>query len=132
MKRKNKRSTCFDDDVVKPIVVTKDDIIKDTAKNCLEIMNVRTLENAYWLMGEIYKSFENVVFDKLASVPKDKPIKVKLMNGVSLICTYVPERMFDSNLTGKAIAKDKVKIEADITRPLKEKIKREFDFRHEE
>ena len=93
---------------------TKENIIKDIAKQTNNnICDVR----------EIYNALENVIFDTLSSVSKDRDVCIRLFEGISLDGVYVPEKEKKNNLTGKtSFVESKIKPRFNITRSYCEKL----------
>ena len=65
------------------MIVTQEDIIKQVAKR--EDIKVSTVRN-------IFKTAENIIFDYLSSTTPTEKIIVKVLDGLSLECSYIPER----------------------------------------
>jgi nucleoid DNA-binding protein len=93
---------------------TKENLIKDIAKQTNN--NVSDVK-------EIYNTLENIVFNILSSVDKDKNVDIRLFEGISLNGTYVPEKEKKNNLTGKtSLVESKIKPKFNITRYYIEKL----------
>ena len=74
------------------IKITKENIIKDIANQTNKsILDVK----------EIYSELENVIFNTLLSVEKNRDVSIRLFEGVSLDGSYIPEKKKKNNLTGK-------------------------------
>ena len=98
----------------KQIRFTKENLIKDIAK--------QTNNNIY-NVKEIYNALENIIFDILSSVNKDRDVCIRLFEGISLDGIYVPEKEKKNNLTGKtSLVKSKIKPKFNITRSYIEKL----------
>ena len=65
------------------MIVTQEDIIRQTAKR--EDIKVSSVRN-------IFKTAENIVFDYLSSTTPTENTLVKILDGLSLECNYIPER----------------------------------------
>ena len=98
----------------KQIRFTKENLIKDIAK--------QTNNNIY-NVKEIYNALENVVFDILSSVNKDRDVCIRLFEGISLDGIYIPKKEKKNNLTGKtSLVNSKIKPKFNITRSYIEKL----------
>lgn len=98
----------------KQIRFTKENLIKDIAK--------QTNNNIYDVK-EIYNALENIIFDVLSSVDKDRDVCIRLFEGISLDGVYVPEKEKKNNLTGKmSLVDGKIKPKFNITRSYVEKL----------
>ena len=98
----------------KQIRFTKENLIKDIAK--------QTNNNIY-NVKEIYNALENVIFDILSSVNKDRDVCIRLFEGISLDGIYIPKKEKKNNLTGKtSLVNSKIKPKFNITRSYIEKL----------
>lgn len=98
----------------KQIKVTKDDLIRDIAKQ-----NNKSISE----IKNFYNALEDSVFDILYSVNEEQNICIKLFEGISLDGTYIPEKTKRNNLTGKvSMVKSKIKPKCNITRSYCEKL----------
>lgn len=90
------------------IRITKQNLIKDIAKKV-------GADKEY--IGKIYDSLEEYIFEKLSSVDDEHDVEIRLFNGISLDCVYVPEKSKKNNLTGKvSLVPSKIKPKFSITR----------------
>ena len=93
---------------------TKENLIKDIAKQT---------NNNISDVKEIYNTLENLVFDILSSVNKDRDVDIRLFEGISLDGIYVPAKEKKNNLTGKtSLVESKIKPKFNITRSYIEKL----------
>ena len=65
------------------MIITQDTLIKQIADK--EDINVATVR-------EIFKSAEDIIFDHLSSTTPSENTVIKLLDGLSLECNYVPEK----------------------------------------
>ena len=65
------------------MIITQDTLIKQIADK--EDINVATVR-------EIFKSAEDIIFDHLSSTTPSEHTIIKLLDGLSLECNYVPEK----------------------------------------
>lgn len=98
----------------KQIRFTKENLIRDVAKQTNNnIYNVR----------EIYNALEDVIFDILSSVNKDRDVDIRLFEGISLDGVYAPAKEKKNNLTGEtSLVESKIKPKFNITRSYIEKL----------
>lgn len=66
------------------MVITQDELIKQIA-NKLEDINVATVR-------DVFKSAEDIIFDYLSSTSPSESTVIKLLDGLSLECNYIPEK----------------------------------------
>lgn len=98
----------------KQIRFTKENLIRDVAK--------QTNNNIYDVK-EMYNALENVIFDILSSVNKDRDVCIRLFEGISLDGIYVPAKEKKNNLTGEmSLVDSKIKPKFNITRSYVEKL----------
>ena len=98
----------------KQIRFTKENLIKDIAKQT---------NNNICDVKEIYNALENIIFDVLSSVDKDRDVCIRLFEGISLDGVYVPEKEKKNNLTGEmSLVDGKIKPKFNITRSYVEKL----------
>lgn len=98
----------------KPIKITKENLIKDIAKQT---------NNNICDVKAIYNALEKDVFDILSSVNKEQDICIKLFEGINLDGKYIPEKIKKNNLTGETnIVESKIKPKFNITRSYCEKL----------
>lgn len=75
------------------------------------------------VVKDIYNVFEDVIFDVLSSADKKQDVCIKLFEGVTLDCKYIPESVKQNNLTGKtSLVESKIKPKFNITRYYCEKL----------
>ena len=75
------------------------------------------------VVKDVYNVLEDVIFGVLSSADKKQDICIKLFEGVSLDCKYIPESVKQNNLTGKAsLVESKIKPKFNITRYYCEKL----------
>lgn len=99
------------------VKITKEKIIKDIAK--LSGKNIYDVK-------EIYNTLENIIFENLSSVSKDRDICIKLFEGISLDGTFTSEKIKKSNLKKKLIHVDsKIKPKFNITRYYVDKLNKQ-------
>lgn len=65
------------------MIITQDTLIKQIADK--EDINVATVR-------EIFKSAEDIIFDHLSSTTPSENIIIKVLDGLSLECNYIPEK----------------------------------------
>lgn len=75
------------------------------------------------VVKDIYGLLESVIFNSLSSVDKNQDVCIRLFEGVSLDCAYVPEKTKKNNLTGElCFVESKIKPKFNITRYYCEKL----------
>lgn len=75
------------------------------------------------VVKDVYNVLEDVIFDVLSSADKKQDVCIKLFEGVSLDCKYIPESVKQNNLTGKtSLVESKIKPKFNITRYYCEKL----------
>lgn len=76
-----------------------------------------------FVVKDIYNLLENVIFSSLSTVDKKQDISIRLFEGVSIDCVYVPEKTKRNNLTGEmTVVESKIKPKFNITRSYCEKL----------
>ena len=65
------------------MIITQDTLIKQIADK--EDINVATVR-------EVFKSAEDIIFDHLSSTTPSENTVIKLLDGLSLECNYIPEK----------------------------------------
>ena len=65
------------------LIITQDALIKQIAEK--EDINVATVR-------DVFKSAEDIIFDHLSSTTPSENIVIKLLDGLSLECNYIPEK----------------------------------------
>ena len=75
------------------------------------------------VVKDVYNVLEDVIFDVLSSADKKQDVCIKLFEGISLDCKYIPESVKQNNLTGKtSLVESKIKPKFNITRYYCEKL----------
>ena len=75
------------------------------------------------VVKDVYNVLEDVIFDVLSSADKKQDVCIKLFEGISLDCKYIPENVKQNNLTGKtSLVESKIKPKFNITRYYCEKL----------
>lgn len=98
------------------MILTQDNLVKQIAEN--EDINVATVR-------EIFKSAEDIIFDYLSSTtPSEKRI-IKLLDGLSLECKYIPEK--EIHTYDDITCKPKIWTKPKITRYYNRKLNGYFD-----
>lgn len=64
----------------------------------------------------IFHSAETIIFAYLTSAVPSENVQVKLLNGLSLNSTYVPERTVNKGVFQNYKCADKIKVKANITK----------------
>lgn len=96
------------------VVKTKENIIRDIAK--LTDKNVSDVKT-------VYNALEELIFNALSTVAKDKDVCIRLFEGISLDGEYISEKTKKNNLTGKIeFVNSKIKPKFNITRSYCEKL----------
>jgi len=65
------------------LIITQEDLIEQIAIK--ESINIRTVR-------KIFKSAENIIFDCLSSTTPSENTIIKLLDGLSMECNYIPEK----------------------------------------
>lgn len=85
------------------MILTQDDLIKRIAKK--EDINVA-------MVRKVFKSAEKIIFDHLSSTTPSETNTIKLFDGLSIECKYIPEKeihTYDDILVNEKIwAKPKI------------------------
>lgn len=98
------------------MTVTQDILIKQIAdKEGIDIATVR----------KIFKSAEDIVFDYLSSTTQSDKNVIKLLDGLSLECKYVPRR--EIHTYNNIICKPKIWAKPKITRYYNRKLNSYFE-----
>ena len=98
------------------LTITQENLIKQIAER--EDINVATVR-------DVFKSAEKIIFAYLSSTtPSDKTI-VKLLDGLSLECNYIPEK--EIHTYDNIICKPRIWAKPKITRYYNRKLNRYFD-----
>ncbi len=96
--------------------ITQDTLINEIAnKEDIDIMTVR----------QIFKSAENIIFNHLSSTTSSENVIVKLMDGLTLECNYVPEK--EIHTYDNIICKPKIWVKPKVTRYYNRKLNGYFD-----
>ena len=75
------------------------------------------------VVKNVYCILEKILFDLLSSVNSEQDICIRLFEGISLDCIYVPEQMKMNNLAGDIkLVESKIKPKFNITRSYCEKL----------
>ena len=98
------------------MIITQDNLIKQIAEK--EDINVATVR-------EIFKSAEDIIFDHLSSTTPSENIVIKLLDGLSLECNYVPEK--EIHTYDDIVCKPKIWSKPKITRYYNRKLNGYFD-----
>ena len=98
------------------MIITQDTLIKQIADK--EDINVATVR-------EIFKSAEDIIFDHLSSTTPSENIVIKLLDGLSLECNYVPEK--EIHTYDDIICKPRIWSKPKITRYYNRKLNGYFD-----
>lgn len=98
------------------MVITQDNLIKQIAES--EDINIATVK-------KVFKSAEDLIFAHLSSTsPTDKTI-IKVLNGLSLECNYIPEKKV--NTYTDIVCKEKIWVKPKITRYYNRRLNGYFD-----
>ena len=98
------------------MIVTQDSLIKQIAeKEDIDIATVR----------KVFKSAEGIVFDYLSSTTQSDKKIVKILDGLSLECKYIPER--EIHTYNNIVCKPKIWAKSKITRYYNRKLNGYFD-----
>lgn len=65
------------------MIITQENLVKQIAEK--EDINVATVR-------DIFKSAEDIIFDYLSSTTPSENTVIKLLDGLSLECSYIPEK----------------------------------------
>ena len=98
------------------MIITQDALIKQIANK--EDINVATVR-------EIFKSAEDIIFDHLSSTTPSENTIIKLLDGLSLECNYIPEK--EVHTYDDIICKPRIWSKPKITRYYNRKLNRYFD-----
>ena len=98
------------------MIITQDTLIKQIADK--EDINVATVR-------EIFKSAEDIIFDHLSSTTPSENTIIKLLDGLSLECNYVPEK--EIHTYDDIVCKPKIWSKPKITRYYNRKLNGYFD-----
>ena len=98
------------------MIITQDTLIKQIADK--EDINVETVR-------EIFKSAEDIIFDHLSSTTPSENTIIKLLDGLSLECNYVPEK--EIHTYDDIVCKPRIWSKPKITRYYNRKLNGYFD-----
>ena len=98
------------------MIITQDTLIKQIADK--EDINVATVR-------EIFKSAEDIIFDHLSSTTPSENTIIKLLDGLSLECNYIPEK--EIHTYDDIVCKPKIWSKPKITRYYNRKLNGYFD-----
>lgn len=98
------------------MIITQDTLIKQIADK--EDINVATVR-------EIFKSAEDIIFDHLSSTTPSENTIIKLLDGLSLECNYVPEK--EIHTYDDIVCKPRIWSKPKITRYYNRKLNGYFD-----
>ena len=98
------------------MIITQDTLIKQIADK--EDINVATVR-------EIFKSAEDIIFDHLSSTTSSENTIIKILDGLSLECKYVPEK--EIHTYDDITCKPKIWTKPKITRYYNRKLNGYFD-----
>ena len=98
------------------MIITQDTLIKQIADK--EDINVATVR-------EIFKSAEDIIFDHLSSTTPSENTIIKLLDGLSLECNYIPEK--EIHTYDDIVCKPRIWSKPKITRYYNRKLNRYFD-----
>ena len=98
------------------MIITQDNLIKQIAEK--EDINVATVR-------EIFKSAEDIIFDHLSSTTPSENTIIKLLDGLSLECNYIPEK--EIHTYDDIVCKPKIWSKPKITRYYNRKLNGYFD-----
>ena len=98
------------------MIVTQENLIKQIADK--EDINVATVR-------QILKSAEDIVFDYLSSTTQSENTLIKLMDGLSLECNYIPEK--EIHTYDDIVCKPRIWVKPKVTRYYNRKLNGYFD-----
>ena len=98
------------------MIITQDTLIKQIADK--EDINVATVR-------QIFKSAEDIIFDHLSSTTPSENTIIKLLDGLSLECNYIPEK--EVHTYDDIICKPRIWSKPKITRYYNRKLNGYFD-----
>lgn len=100
------------------MIITQENLVKQIAnKEDIDVATVR----------KIFESAEKIVFDYLSSTTSSESIIVKLIDGLSLECNYVPEK--EIHTYDDIVCKPRIWVKPRITRYYNRKLNGYFDKR---
>lgn len=98
------------------MILTQDDLLKQIAEK--EDINVATVRN-------IFKSAEDIIFDYLSSTTPSENTVIKILDGLSLECNYIPEK--EIHTYDDIICKPRIWTKPKVTRYYNRKLNGYFD-----
>lgn len=72
------------------------------------------------MVRKVFDTADKIIFDHLSSTTPSEPMTVKLFNGISLECTYVPEK--EMHTFDDIISKEKIWVKPKVTRYYNKKL----------
>lgn len=98
------------------MIITQDDLIKSiSAKEDINVATVR----------KIFKAAEKTIFDYLSSTTPTENTVIKIFDGLSLECSYIPEREIHTYDDIKCDAR--IRVKPKVTRYYNRKLNKYFD-----
>ena len=89
------------------MVITQDKLISKLAEmERTDIASVRSL----------FAALEQIVYDSLSSAEVSQDVVIKILNGIRLECTYVPEHEVNQGLFKNQKCAPRLKAKAEVTR----------------
>lgn len=88
-----------------------------------EISNKEDIEVA--TVRKIFKSAENIIFDYLSSTTQSENMIIKLIDGLSLECNYIPEKTIHTY--DDIVCKSRIWAKPKVTRYYNRKLNGYFD-----
>lgn len=98
------------------MTLTQDDLIKQIANK--EDINVATVR-------KVFKSAEDIIFDYLSSATPSENTLIKILDGLSIECNYIPER--EIHTYDDIVCKSRIWAKPKITRYYNRKLNGYFD-----
>lgn len=97
------------------MILTQENLVKQIAEK--EDINVATVR-------EIFKSAEDIIFDYLSSTTPSEKRVIKLLDGLSLECNYIPEK--EIHTYNDIICKPRIWTKPKVTRYYNRKLNNYF------
>lgn len=98
------------------MIITQENLVNQiAAKEDIDVATVR----------RIFKSAENTIFDYLSSTTSSENTIVKLMDGLSLECNYIPEK--EIHTYDDIVCKPRIWVKPKVTRYYNRKLNGYFD-----
>lgn len=98
------------------LIITQNELIKTIASK--EDINVATVR-------DVFKTAEEVIFDYLSSTTQSEKTIVKVLDGLSLECDFIPEKTIHTY--DKITCKSRIWTKPKVTRHYNRKLNRYFD-----